>query len=829
MTLIAKAISDGARMFLRAPAFSIAVVVMLSLGIGVTASSFALVNAIMIRPLPYPDADRLVTIRHAAPRAELPLDGISPGLLRHYQTQSRTFDQIAFYQDRSSTITDPGDPGLVRVATVSPEFFGVLGARPFLGRFPIEADAEFQVRTPVVISHAFWMARYGGDPDAIGRSLTIESWIGLLYVTGVAEPGFHFPDPETQVWVMVVPAQMPARARAGIRGLVYKAVARLKPDVSAEDAASDLQGAVRRLPDVFPDVTSGLLEETGFHAVVTPLKEAMIGDVRVPLQLLLATACFLLLITWANVVNLSLVRAERNHREVAIARALGATMADLARRFIGESAMLAFPAGTIALALVSLAVGVRFGLEPDRIPRLGELTIDASVLTIVALLSIGSAIFIGAAGLLSAWRADMEALKGAAGRMTGGVREQWGRRILVAAQMALALPLLIAATLLAQSFWRLSQADLGFQPDGAIVFTVPFPPSDARSGDFYLDSARVHGEIRDRLRSVPGVTAVDSSTIFPLTHPGSRTQVRITTADASDRAPYAMFSFASPDYFRTVGIPLLAGRQFERRDMSAQAPGAILSVSLARALFGERDPVGRTVQWPAPSQYQPYIVVGVVGDIAAESLHEGPSRVLYFPNVYPPQADKVTGVISNFIPDIQTYVVRTTLPLTSLAPAIQRVVRDVGPNLVVTGIGTAEDLVAQSRARTRVTMLLLLIGAGTALLLGVMGIYGVLAYAVSQRRREFAVRLALGAQPRSVVSMVIRQGIMLALFGTAIGVPLALGLTGFLGSLLYEVAPHDFAVFTAMTVLLMAVAVAASYVPAHRAAALDPLEALRAE
>jgi len=829
MTLIAKAISDGVRMFLRAPAFSIAVVVMLSLGIGVTAASFALVNAVLIRPLPYRDADRLVTIQHASPRAELPLDGVSPGLLRHYQTQSRTLDQIAFYQDRRSTITDPGDPELVRVATVSPEFFGVLGARPFLGRFPTEADAEFQVRTPVVISHAFWMARYGGDPAVVGRSLTIEAWVGLLYVTGVAEPGFHFPDPETHVWLTVVPGQMPARTRAGIRGLVYKAVARLKPGVSTQDAAGDLQGAVRRLPDVFPDVTSGLLEETGFHAVVTPLKETMIGDVRVPLQLLLATACFLLLITWANVVNLSLVRAERNHREVAIARALGATMADLARRFIGESAMLAFPAGAIALALVSVAVGMRFGLEPDRIPRLGELTIDASVLTIVTLLSIGSAIFIGAAGLLSAWRADMEALKGAAGRMTGGVREQWGRRILVAAQMALALPLLIAATLLAQSSWRLSQADLGFQPDGAIVFTVPFPPSDARSGDFYLDSARVHGEIRDRLRSIPGVTAVDSSTIFPLTQPGSRTQVRITTADAGDRAPYALFSFATPDYFRTAGIPLLAGRQFERRDMSAGAPGAILSSSLAQALFGERDAVGRTVQWPAPSEYPPYVVVGVVGDIAAESLHEGPSRILYFPNVYPPQADKVTGVISNFIPDIQTYVVRTALPLASLASAIQRVVRDVGPNLVVTDMGTGENLVAQSRARTRVTMLLLLIGAGTALLLGVMGIYGVLAYAVSQRRREFAVRLALGAQPRSVVSMVIRQGMVLALFGTAVGVPLALGLTGFLGSLLYEVAPDDFAVFTAMTALLVAVAVAASYIPAHRAASLDPVTALRAE
>ena len=832
MGTISSSIVRSARALLKARGFSITIVAILATGIGVTTAIFALVDAVLIRALPYPEADRLVAVRHAASRTELPMTGLSSGTFLHYRAQNRVFEDVAAYRESVYTVLDPGEPERVRIASVSPTFFGVLRTRPFLGRFPSETDYQFRVRTGLLISHDLWVRRYGADPGIVGKTVRIEGNPASNVVVGVAEPGFHFPDPETQIWIAEPQEGRPTSNRAAVRGLFLKGVARLKPGVAPHDAELELQRLIRTWPDAFPDITTQQIEQMGLRAVVVPLKDAVIGDVRVPLLLLLTTAAFLLLITWANATNLSLVRAERLRRDVAVARALGATDRHLVERFFGESALLATSGGVLGVLLATAAVAGRFGFDPDQIPRLREVHMDARVVILAIGLSAVSGFLLGSAAFLNTRQSSLGgALTGALTRVTGSRREQRGRRVLVVAQIALALPLLIGSALMVRSFWRLLHVNLGFRPQGAITFTLPVPPTKSASGDFYHGTARVHDEVLRGLRALPGVGAAEATTVFPLTVREGYGEERITAAGrpAETGTAFTLWSFATMGYFRAMGIPMLEGREFQPDDMSLRSPGVILSASLARTLFGPDDPIGRQVQRAGTSAFPPYTVVGVVGDIPADTIAGGASKVLYFANVYPPKADVVTGAITDYIPDTQVYVVRTNMPLASLAPAIQRAVHDVSPKLAVTRLASVDQRVADSMARPRLTMVLLLAGAATAVFLGVVGLYGVLAYTVSLRTRELGVRIALGESPAHVTRGVLREGAQLALAGIGGGLVAGVALTRFLGTLLYQVKPSDPAGFAAMSVVLFAVVLAASYLPARRAGRVNPIQALKAE
>jgi len=825
------------RRLARQPGFSVPVALTLALGIGATAAVFALVNAVLIRPLPYTEAGRLVEIGHAASRVDLPMTGVSVGTADYYRAHNRVFEDIGVYVEHVGTLTDRDQPERVRWAFATPSVFSVLRPAVTAGRLINPSDYEAGVVGVVhgaLISHDLWVRRYGADPSLVGRTVELDR--RALPVVGVLERGFHFPHPETDVWLAFGWPSSDA-AKAGLGALWASAVARLKPGVSLAEARRDLQRLVHSLPDAFPDVTQAQLEAMGLCGAVVPLKDAIIGDVSVALLLLLATGGFLLLITWANAANLSLVRAEGLRHEVAVAQALGATDRHLGRRFLTEGVILAAVGGALGFVLASAAIRVHFGFAPDDIPRLREVGVDLTVVAVFFGLSLASAGLLAGVAFLSARRRPDLAgtLAGGGGRTTAGHRQQFVRSVLVTGQVAFALALLIGSALMAQSFWRLRHVRLGFDPDGAVAFRLPLPLPPSGTKNYYHATARIHQEVLERLRAIPGVAAAEAASTsgFPVTPVPSFYNVRLAAADrAADSSrdrPYAELSFATPGYFRAMGIPLLQGRTFRWEDTGRDGHGVILSASLARALFDRDDPIGRRVRWARPSRDPDYTIVGVAGDVPSDRIQDGPTKVLYFPNIYPPKADTITGVVHVYIPDDEFYVLRTHLPPMSLAPAIRRVIREVDPKLLTTQIGTLEALVDGSMARARLTMVLLLVAAATALGLAVTGIYGVLSYAVSRRTAELGVRIALGARPAAVVRMVVRQGALLTLAGIGLGVVGAVLLTRYLRALLYGVSPTDPVAFAAMAGLLLAVALAASYLPARRAAKVDPLAALRSE
>jgi len=823
------------RRLARQPGFSVPVVLTLALGIGATAAVFALVNGVLIRPLPYAEANRLVEIGHTASRVDLPMTGVSSGTADYYRAHNRVFEDIGVYVEHVGTLTDRDQPERVRWAFATPSVFSVLRPAVTAGRLINPPDYEAGVVGVVhgaLISHDLWVRRYGADPSLVGRTVELDR--RPYPVVGVLERGFHFPHPETDVWLAF---GWPSPAKAGLGALWASAVARLKPGVSLMEAQRDLQRLVHSLPDAFPDVTQAQLDATGLRGDVVPLKDAIIGDVSVALLLLLATGGFLLLITWANAANLSLVRAEGLRHEVAVAQALGATDRHLGRRFLTEGVILASVGGALGFVLASAAIRVHFGFAPDDIPRLREVGVDLTVVAVIFGLSLSSAGLLAGVAFLSARRrADLAGtLAGAGGRTTAGHRQQVVRSVLVAGQVAFALALLIGSALMAQSFWRLRHVRLGFDPDGAVAFHLPLPLPPSGEKNYYHADARIHQEVLERLRAIPGVAAAEAASTsgFPVTPVPSFYNVRLTAADrgadSSRDRPYAELSFATPGYFRAMSIPLLQGRTFRWEDTGREGHGVILSASLARALFDREDPIGRRVRWARPSRDPDYTVVGVAGDVPSDRIQDGPTKVLYFPNIYPPKADTITGVVHIYIPDDEFYVLRTHLAPMSLAPAIRRVIREVDPKLLIAQIGTLEALVDGSMARARLTMVLLLVAAATALGLAMTGIYGVLSYAVSRRTAELGVRIALGARPATVVRMVVRQGALLTLVGIGVGAVGAVVLTRYLRAVLYQVSPTDPVAFAAMAGLLFGVALAASYVPARRAARVDPMVALRNE
>ncbi len=820
------------RRLMREPGYTVPAVATLALGIGVTVAVFALVDAVLLRPLPYTEPHRLVALHHHTLSADQPMTGSSEALLHHYLDGSHSIDALGYYFDGVTTLTDLDAPEQVSHAMATPSVFEALGVSPMLGRLPGTEDVSEGHRAGgLVISHDLWVRRYGADPDIIGRRIELER--EAAPVVGVMPPGFHFPHRETQLWIGLAPMRS---SRFVLENLWLSSVARLRPGTSAADAERDLERLIALLPEAFPEVTRERLHSVGLRARVVPLKDEVVGDVRPALLLLLGTAAFLLLITGANATNLTLARAERQRREVVVARALGAGGVHVARRFLVECLLVAGLGGAIGLALAYAGVTTRFGFAPDAIPRLDGVAMNGRVLGLAVFLSALAAGLLGLVSTLGARRAELAgALSVAGGRVTAGRREQAVRRVLVAGQVALALTLLIGSGLMARSFWRLSQVELGFEAGPALTFLPPLPINEY--GD-YQASARVSHEILRRVRELPGVEAIEAAShgIFPLSPGPKYLNMRMAVPGREAPAgtargaewPSALYGFATPGYFEAMGIPLLSGRTFESGDMGTGGPTVVLSRSLARDLFGTEDPIGRQVHWTIPANAHPYTVVGVVGDVPASSLHEGATRTVYFPNIYPLPAEMADAPLSH-APLAETYVVRATVPPATLLPAIRRAVADVDPKLVMTRVGTLDDIVADSMAETRLTMLLLLIGAGTALLLGMIGIHGVLAYTVGRRTSELGIRIALGSTPAGVVRMIVAQGARIALAGAALGVVASLGLSRFLRGLLFEVAPNDLATFVAMTALLIAVAVVASWLPARRAGRIDPVRAVKTE
>ena len=811
-----------ARGFRRSPGFFALAILTLGLGIGANSAIFTVVNAVMIRPLPYAEPERLVSVMHTAP-------GVGFDKLEHseatwllYRKHNKVLEDLGIFWDGTVALTGGPRPERVGAAGMSPSVFGILRVPPALGRALIEEDGGPKGEKVLVLSHGLWQRLFGGDPKAIGRTLRVD---GITrQVVGVMPEGFHFPAADTELWVPLVVD--PANAAAG--NFNYPGIARLRPGVSIEQAHRDLSALIWRIPEEFPDseINRGMLESAKFAMVVRPYRDELVGDLARTLWLLLGSVGIILLIAGANVANLYLVRAEGRQREVAVRTAIGATRGEIARVFLVESVGLALIGGLLGLALATGGVRLLLALQPEGIPRLEEIGIDGVVVAFTLLLSLLLGLFIGSFATLRYGSPDLvPALKeGGRGGTVGKARHR-ARQGLVVAQVALALLLLVGAGLMLKSFWGLARVDPGVMPEGVLTVRLDLP--EPEYPDVHV-TARFVGQLLEKVRAIPGVEKAGTINVLPLSGFGDNSTHSIEDHPLPpDVVPPVLGTrFISPGYFESMGIPLLEGKGFDRIDPQKRSDEVLVSKSVADRFWPGRSPLGRRVTPGLASDGRWATIVGVVGDVREEGLHKPAAESVYYPLV---RLDLDTESQEEWVPRNFALVVKGKGDPMSLAKPVQRAIWSLDPNLALAQVRSMEQVVERSMARTSFTLLLLAIGAAVALLLGAVGIYGVISYVVSQRTQEIGVRMALGAKPADVSGMVLKEGLALALLGIGLGLAGALAVTRFMQALLFEVSTTDPATFAAVPLLLAAVALLASWLPARRAAGVDPLEAIRYE
>lgn len=805
------------RQLRKAPGFTAVAVLTLGLGIGATTTLFSVAHGVLFQPLPYPEPDRIVRVFEVGEDGTRPNQMSDPNFA-DLSRQNRSFEALAQFQTMVVSVFGGGEPARVTVAQASRGFFDVLGVQPRLGRtFHPEEQREGAARVALV-SHRYWQRYLEGDPDLSGRTLRLGD--DLYSVIGVMPPGFDFPE-GASLWI---PRELepvtPSRT-----ALNKKVIGRLGADVPIERAREDLGGIARRLKARYGDDTWMA------DAEVVPLREVLVGRTRPPLLLLLGASGLLLLIACANVVNLLLARMASRRRELAVRMALGAGRARLTQQSLTESLLLSLLGGALGVLAARWGVGLLLALEAGNLPRLAEIRVDGAVLLFALAVSVAVAVGIA---LLAAWRATAEGVREslAAGRPTrGGTGIPRLRGVLVVSQVALTLMLLTGTGLLLRSFQSLLVAEPGYRTGGAVVLSSNLPISDTEEQAERQE--RFHQRLISRLRALPGTGEVGAIDSLPLTRPGpSGTFLLLDRPDEvtdwesfktlvkiPGRTGQAQYRRATPGYFRAMQIPLLRGRLFEERD-DPQAPHlAVVSESLAETTWPGEDPIGKLVQFGnMDGDLRPFTVVGVVGDIREASLEAEPRPTLYA------DARQRRGGLARPL-DIVMVAEGDAGPLMSAA---RRLVHELDPQ-VAPGIRRLEEIYATSLAERRFQLLLLGIFGATALLLAVVGIYGVIFFHVAQRTQEIGVRIALGATGETVMRLVVRQGIVLVALGVTLGLAGSLAATRLMQSLLYEVTTTDPVTYLAVPLLLAGVATLACSLPAYRAARVDPVTALRAE
>jgi predicted permease len=810
---------QAARQLSRDPGFALAAILVLALGSGAVTALYALLHAIVLSPLPYPQSERLVAVGHAAAGLQLEGAGLSDGTYLHYRTHSRAFTAIAMYHESLVNLggDDGGEAERVPVAVVTHDFFTVLGARTLLGRLPTAADAARDGERVALISHDLWRRRFAADPGIVGT--TIEPNRVARRVIGVLAPGFALPSPEVGIFLPSDPD--PAAARAA--DLYNHGIGRLAAGFDAAAAARDLDRLIATLPDAYPDLTARVLAESRLRAVVTPLQEVVLGDTESPLWLLLGGMALLLLIACANVANLLLARAEHRHRELAIRTALGAGAGHLLRGFVAESLVLAGAAGGAGLLLAAGIVRLLVEKRVAELPRLEEVAVDGGVVAFAAGLAVAIAGLLAAVQSIRLRRGAAAAglREGSFGASAGRARQRV-RRALVAAQVALALTLLVGAALLAQSFWRLLRADPGFAAAGVLTAEIALP----RTGyGTYAETERFWETLLQRVRALPGVTAAGMVSALPLVPQPAYHDLAIDVEERPGETRAALSVYhATPSYFGAMGIPLAAGRGLRRADLLDVERPVLLSAAAARRLFPRGDALGKRIRRSvAGDDEAPWAtVVGVVTDVPRERIGGAAAEIVYLPVLAAPTDPGLR-------PFYGALVVRGSAPAATLAPAVRGVLRALDPHLPLANVRPLGTIVAASAAHTSFVMLLLGCAAIAALALGTVGLYSVLAYSVQRRTREFGIRLALGAARGEVRRMVLRESMTLVGGGVCAGTITALLLAQLLRSLLYGVGPNDPLVLAAMAGLVLLVSLLAGWLPARRAVGVDPASALRGE
>ena len=802
------------------PGFTLVALATLAVGIGANVAIFAVVNAVVLRPLPVPDSERLVMLRHAAPGLsqldELPT---SDALHFLYAEESRTLDGVAAYREGQASFTGPDDPQRVQAAFVTASFFDVMRTAPRLGRAFTPEDDRPGAAPVLMLADGLWRTRFGADPGVVGRVVDLDG--ESVEVVGVMPPGFSFSRPAAELWRPLTLDRDAAQLGAfGMNG-----VARIADGSTLEQVRVELGTMISNLAELLPDQPAApVLIGAGLAPVVDLAREVVVGDVEATLWILLGAVGFLLLIACANVANLFLVRSEARHGEVAVRSALGEGRGPLVGSVFLESVVLGVAGGLASLPLALLAVRLVVGFGPRALPRLDEISVDASVLAFGLAVSVAAGLLFG---VLPAWRATAVA---AAGSTTAGARgatagreRQWARRGLVVVQVALALTLLVGSGLAVRSFQKLAAVDPGFDPVDALTFGLSLPQRDYETPESRL---AFHRQVVDRLRALPGVVEAAAGTTVPLggemTGSGHAVEGRSVDIEGGEVPPVFMWKRVSPAWFDAMGVELVEGRVFDALDGERDAPVVVVSRAVAQAQWPGESALGKGIRQgaPPPEGVDWARVVGVVDDVHEVALHEDPPAMVYYPL---PEFAEGVGV-----PDAMRYVVRAP-NAAALAGAARDTVRGIDPTLPITDVETLETLVARARGERAFVMVLLVIAAGLALLLGSIGLYGVVSYLVAQRRREIAIRMAVGAQVTDVRRLVLVDAGWMALLGVVLGVGAAAALTRRLQAVLFETTPLDPVVFVTVSALLAAICLLASWLPARRAAGIDPMTILRAE
>ena len=809
------------RKLFRTPAFTAVAVLTLAVGIGANTAIFSVVEGVLLRPLPYPESDRLVGLWHTAPGIDIPEFEQSNTSYTLYSERSRTFEEVGLARRGLATLSGSGEPVRLESATVTASLFRVLGVAPEIGRTFSEDEDDPGGPDVVVLSHALWSERFAARPDVLGRTLTIDN--ESFEIIGVMPPGFAYPAEDTRLWM----PHVIDRAELGQANFSYIGVGRLADGQTIEAAQAEFESILPLMPEVYPgEITAGMMETARFAPVLHPLKEDVVGDVGQMLWILLGTVTFVLLIACANVANLFLVRAEGRQREMAVRTAMGAGRGDVVRAYLTESTVLSMAGGVIGIALALVGVRVLVAMGPEDLPRIGEIGIYGSVLAFTGFVSLAAGFLFGAVPAIKYGRPNLTlALKEGGRGGSLGKETHRANNALVAAQVALALMLLIGSGLMARSFMELRSVDPGFDSDNLLTLNVAMIPNEVESSE---QSAAFFQQLLDDIEALPEVERAGAITAIPLDGAWSNNAMVIDGRPLGDGdlPPIVSTNVAAPGYFETMGIPLVEGRTFERQDHERKTDVAIVSRTAAEQYWPGESPIGKRVAPTLPQELDegaPWMtIVGVVDDVLEEGLTRPAAPMVYYPMV---TSD------ARFITTLSrlTLAIRTRTDPLAVLPAVRDEVWALDSRLPVANVRTGDALVAEAGARTAFAMIMLAIAAVVALLLGAIGVYGVISYIVSRRLREFGIRMAMGAATGQIRAMVVRQGVLVAGLGVAIGLAGGIVLTRLMQSLLFGVSATDPLTFGAFAVVLMGVAALASYLPARKASSVDPAEALRYE
>ncbi len=815
MESLFKDIRYGARALWKRPGFTAVAVITLALGIGANTAIFSVVNATLLRPLPFKDPERVVMLWGFLPKMAQTTDKLpsSAGNFVTLRDQNHSLENLSAFRSWGWQLTGGGEPELLRGARVSFDFFQAVGANPILGR-SFTAEEDTPNRAPVaIISYGLWQRHFGGDQNVIGKTLSLTG--RTVMVVGVMPRGFQFPGGanmipglqfalQNDIWMPLAFTDEEKRQQSTLN---LALIGRLKLGVSAGQAESELRGLEQNQP----------LGKIGYTINVLPLQQQMVGKIRKLLVVLLATVALVLLIACANIANLLLARASSRQKEIAIRAAMGAGRIRLIRQLLTESLLLSLGGGALGFLLAVWGSSLLVAFIPEDVPRIHEVSVDGRILGFTLLVSFVTGVVFGLAPALQASRLDLNAsLKEGMRGTTAGLRQNRLRSLLVVSEVAMALVLLVSAALLIKSFVRLLEVKPGFNPANVLTMDIQLP--DLPPSRYAKDEEQTafFQQLMDRIKALPGVDGASAVVTLPLTGAFESTDLILAGQESLSNAqrPEADYTTVTPDFFRTMQIPLLQGRQFTAQDTKGTPGVIIINDILARMCWPGEDPIGK--HFTVGFEKTPREIVGVVGSIKQTTLDAAVRPAMYMPHLQSPSSG-------------MTVLVRTNGAPLAIAAAVREQVWALDRNIPVTHLQTMDQVFGASVAQPRFSMLVVGLFAALALVLASVGIYGVMAYSVSRRAHEIGVRMALGARTGQVLQLVLKEGMTLTLVGIAIGLFGAFALTRLMATLLFGVSAKDPITFISVAALLAAVALVACYIPARRATKVDPLVALRYE